>query len=172
MAVHSPCSTLRTSLYVFSFQSALACGIKSGKMKKYLVIIVVVLSFCATDANAQDPLLGEIKMFAGNFAPRGWAFCDGQLLPISSNSALFSILGTTYGGDGRTTFALPDLRGRIAMHAGSGPGVSPILLGEKSGNEMVVDRSENAKASEGGKVRPITGVNYIIALQGIYPSRN
>ena len=68
-----------------------------------------------------DPFIAEIVMFGGNFAPRGWAFCDGQLLQISSNTALFSILGTTYGGDGRTTFALPDLRGRFAMHAGNGP---------------------------------------------------
>lgn len=82
-----------------------------------------------------DPFLGEIIMFGGNFAPRGWAFCDGQLLPISSNSALFSILGTIYGGDGRTTFALPDMRGRVAIHAGSGPGLTPHNLGSKGGEE-------------------------------------
>ncbi len=83
-----------------------------------------------------EPLfLGEIQMFAGNFAPRNWAFCDGSLLPIAQNTALFSILGTTYGGDGRTTFALPDLRSRIPMHAGSGPGLSPKRLGQKGGNE-------------------------------------
>jgi len=82
-----------------------------------------------------DPFIGEIIMFAGNFAPRGWAFCDGQLLPISQNSALFSILGTTYGGDGRTTFALPDLRGRVPIHAGSGPGLSYRNLGAKEGQE-------------------------------------
>jgi microcystin-dependent protein len=80
-----------------------------------------------------DPFIAQIIMFGGNFAPRGWAFCDGQLLPISSNSALFSILGTTYGGDGRTTFALPDLRGRIAMHPGSGPGLPTYRLGQKGG---------------------------------------
>ncbi|MBL4709795.1 MAG: tail fiber protein, partial [Flavobacteriales bacterium] len=68
-----------------------------------------------------DPFIGEIKMFGGNFAPRSWAYCSGQLLAISQNSALFAILGTIYGGDGRTTFALPDLRGRAAMHAGTGP---------------------------------------------------
>lgn len=84
-----------------------------------------------------EPFIGEIIMFGGNFAPRGWAFCDGQLLPISSNSALFSILGTTYGGDGRTTFALPDLRGRAPIHAGNGPGLSSRRLGEKSGTETV-----------------------------------
>ncbi len=84
-----------------------------------------------------DPFIAEIIMFGGNFAPRGWAFCDGQLLSISSNSALFSILGTTYGGDGRTTFGLPDLRGRVAMHPGSGPGLTQRRLGEKSGVESV-----------------------------------
>lgn len=82
-----------------------------------------------------EPFIGQIMMFAGNFAPRGWAFCDGQLLSIASNSALFSILGTTYGGDGRTTFALPDLRGRVPMHAGTGPGLTPRQLGEKGGIE-------------------------------------
>lgn len=74
-------------------------------------------------------------MFAGNFAPRGWAFCDGQLLPISQNSALFSIIGTIYGGDGRTTFALPDLRGRVPMHFGNGPGLSDRRLGQRLGTE-------------------------------------
>ena len=74
-------------------------------------------------------------MFAGNFAPRGWAFCDGQLLAVSQNDALFSLLGTIYGGDGRTTFGLPDLRGRIPIHAGSGPGLSARRLGAKAGAE-------------------------------------
>lgn len=82
-----------------------------------------------------QPFIGGIVMFGGNFAPRGWALCDGSLLAISSFSALFSILGTTYGGDGRTSFGLPDLRGRFPMHAGSGPGLSPRRLGEKGGNE-------------------------------------
>lgn len=82
-----------------------------------------------------EPFVGEIRMFAGNFAPRGWAYCDGQLLAVSSNDALFSLLGTIYGGDGRTTFGLPDLRGRVPIHAGSGPGLSPRTLGAKSGSE-------------------------------------
>ena len=82
-----------------------------------------------------EPFVGEIRMFAGNFAPRGWAFCDGQLLAVSQNDALFSLLGTIYGGDGRTTFGLPDLRGRIPIHAGSGPGLTPRALGAKSGSE-------------------------------------
>jgi len=80
--------------------------------------------------------LGEIAMFTGNFAPRGWAFCDGQLLEISQNTALFSILGTTYGGDGITTFGLPCLRGRAPMHPGNGPGLSRITLGESLGTEL------------------------------------
>jgi len=84
-----------------------------------------------------DPFIAEIIMFGGNFAPRGWALCDGQLLPIAQNSALFSILGTNYGGDGRTTFGLPDLRSRFPMHPGSGPGLSTRRLGEKGGVETV-----------------------------------
>ena len=74
-------------------------------------------------------------MFAGNFAPRGWAYCDGQLLAVSQNDALFSLLGTIYGGDGRTTYGLPDMRGRVPIHAGSGPGLSPRRLGAKAGSE-------------------------------------
>jgi microcystin-dependent protein len=84
-----------------------------------------------------EPFVGEIRMFAGNFAPRGWAFCDGQLLAVSQNDALFSLLGTIYGGDGRTTFGLPDLRGRIPIHAGQGPGLSQRRLGAKGGAEDV-----------------------------------
>ena len=84
-----------------------------------------------------EPFVGEIRMFAGNFAPRGWAFCDGQLLAVSQNDALFSLLGTIYGGDGRTTFGLPDLRGRLPIHAGHGPGLSERRLGAKGGAEKV-----------------------------------
>ncbi len=84
-----------------------------------------------------EPFVGEIRMFAGNFAPRGWAFCDGQLLAVSQNDALFSLYGTIYGGDGRTTFGLPDLRGRIPIHQGQGPGLSPRRLGSKAGEEKV-----------------------------------
>ena len=86
---------------------------------------------------ASEPFLAEIIMFGSNFAPRNWALCDGQLLPINSNQALFSLLGTTYGGDGRTTFALPDLRGRTAIHPGQGPGLSSYRLGQKGGAERV-----------------------------------
>ena len=82
-----------------------------------------------------EPFLGEIKMVGFNFAPRGWAFCDGQLQSISQHSALFSLLGTVYGGDGRSTFGLPDLRGRDAVHPGNGPGLNPIKQGERTGAE-------------------------------------
>lgn len=167
-----------------------------------------------------EPFIGEIIMFGGNFAPRGWAFCNGQLLPISENTALFSILGTTYGGDGRTTFALPDFRGRAVVHAGRGPGLSDYDLGQKGGSETntltvnqlpahqhvinakeeadaadpsgnyiagtglnafgtTADRTMNANstANTGGgqsvnNVQPFLGLNYIIALQGTYPSRS
>lgn len=84
-----------------------------------------------------EPFIGEIRMFAGNFAPTGWAFCDGQLLAVSQNDALFSLLGTIYGGDGRTTFGLPDMRGRIPLHAGQGPGLSSRNLGARGGAETV-----------------------------------
>lgn len=84
-----------------------------------------------------DPFVAEIRIFPFNFAPRGWAFCDGQLLPLSQNTALFSLVGTTYGGDGRSTFALPDLRGRAPMHPGQGQGLSPRDLGETGGIETV-----------------------------------
>ena len=168
-----------------------------------------------------EPFVGEIRMFAGNFAPRGWAFCDGQLLAVSQNDALFSLLGTIYGGDGRTTFGLPDMRGRIAIHAGSGPGLSPRRLGAKFGTEKETltvnelpshthplqatdDASNNqqpanalpgraqidaytsdfsaqhfattAISSVGGSrshlnLMPFLCINFIIALYGIYPSR-
>ncbi len=84
-----------------------------------------------------EPFLGQIQPFGFNFAPRGWTRCDGQLLPISQNTALFALLGTTYGGDGRTTFGLPDLRGRAALHFGQGPGLSSYNIGQKGGAETV-----------------------------------
>lgn len=165
-------------------------------------------------------------MFAGNFAPRGWAFCDGQLLAVSQNDALFSLLGTIYGGDGRTTFGLPDLRGRIPVHAGSGPGLSTRRLGAKAGAERVTlttnqlpshshtvqassahatsgnpagrvvaksgatnvyhdsappnaigNMKDTAVSNTGGgqahnNLMPALCVHFILALVGIYPSRN
>jgi microcystin-dependent protein len=84
-----------------------------------------------------DPFLAEIRIFPFNFAPRGWAWCDGQQLPISQNTALFSLLGTSYGGDGKSTFALPDLRGRVPIHVGQGPGLSPYDIGQPGGADAV-----------------------------------
>jgi microcystin-dependent protein len=83
------------------------------------------------------PFVGEIRMFGGNFAPAGWMFCAGQLLPIAENEVLFTLLGTTYGGDGQSTFALPDLRGRLPVHQGTGPGLGTVVLGETGGVESV-----------------------------------
>lgn len=169
-----------------------------------------------------DPFIGQVILFAGNFAPRGWAFCEGQLLAINNNQALFSILGTTYGGDGRTTFGLPDLRGRFATQQGTGPGLSPVRLGERSGNPTtqlitanlpqsainIPGSDDDADSSEplgnvmaltddanmiyhsaatgsmaAGSINgaanqpfsnmpPFLGMNYIIALQGTFPSRS
>jgi microcystin-dependent protein len=84
-----------------------------------------------------DPFVAEIRIFPFNFAPKGWAFCDGQLLPLSQNTALFSLLGTTYGGDGKSTFALPDMQGNAPMHPGQGPGLSLHDLGETGGSQFV-----------------------------------
>ena len=105
-------------------------------MKKTLLITLFVLSLLNT-SYAQEGMIGEIKLFAGNFAPSTWAICNGQLLPISQNQALFSILGTTYGGDGRNTFALPDLRGRVPVSPGQGPGLSNYVLGQQTGAESI-----------------------------------
>ena len=84
-----------------------------------------------------EPFIAEIRIFAGNYAPSGWAFCDGQIMPISQNTALFSLIGTTYGGDGRSTYGLPNLQGRTPMHSGTGPGLTPRRLGQQGGRESV-----------------------------------
>jgi microcystin-dependent protein len=84
-----------------------------------------------------DPFVAEIRMFPFNFAPKGWAFCDGQILPLSQNTALFSLLGTTYGGDGKSNFALPNMQGNVPLHPGQGPGLSLYDLGEQGGSETV-----------------------------------
>src|ERR1700694_4037635 len=89
------------------------------------------------EARMSSPFVAEIRMFAGNFAPKGWATCDGQLLPISQNTALFSLLGTYYGGDGKSTFALPNLEGSVPIHQGQGPGLSQRVVGEASGSGFV-----------------------------------
>ncbi|HZR02428.1 MAG TPA: tail fiber protein [Burkholderiales bacterium] len=172
-----------------------------------------------------SPFLGEIRMVGFNFAPRGWAMCNGQILPISQNTALFALLGTNYGGNGQTTFALPDLRSRKPLHFGQGPGLSTVSLGEEGGVESVTlssgqmpqhshtltaaanvattsDPTNTLLAgkprfgkdvytppanlvamnaadvgSSGGSnphdnMQPYLVVNFVIALQGIFPSRN
>jgi len=121
-----------------------------------------------------EPFLGEIRMFGGNFAPTGWALCNGQLLSIAQNTALFSILGTTYGGNGQTTFGLPNLQGRFAMHWGNGAGLSPRTLGEMSGTENVTMLSTqmpshthtvNARSDDGNTDTP-TGAVWARAVDG------
>lgn len=114
-----------------------------SKIKKYFILTVVVLAgFAAvgvsTPASASEPFIGQIIQAGFNFAPRNYAKCDGQLLPIAQYTALFSLLGTMYGGDGRTIFALPDLRGRVAIHPGTGPGLSTVTTGQRGGRESVV----------------------------------
>src|SRR5688572_18111229 len=93
-----------------------------------------------------DEFIAIIKMFGGNFAPRGWALCNGQILSIAQNTALFSLLGTTFGGNGQTTFALPDLRGRVPIHPGQGPGLSNYSLGQQAGTETVTLTINNMPA--------------------------
>lgn len=121
-----------------------------------------------------EPFIAEIRIFAGNFAPRGWAFCNGQLLPIAQNTALFALIGTIYGGDGRTTTGLPNLQGRAPMHPGNGPGLTQRRLGEKSGAETVTLGLQNVpshnhplqaapnatSSSPGGTVVPGTAQMY------------
>ena len=164
-----------------------------------------------------EPFIAEIRIFAGNFAPRGWAFCNGQLLPIAQNTALFSLIGTTYGGDGRTTTALPNMQGRAPMHPGHGPGLTSRTLGQRGGAEDITlseaqipshthtvrandtgdeklptdhymedlwyNKSEEpdgkygvTATSTGGNqghnnMQPYLTLSFIIALQGLYPSR-
>jgi len=138
---------------------------------------------------AQDePYVGEVLLFAGNFAPEGWDFCNGQLLPIDQYAALFSILGTTYGGNGTTNFALPNLQGRAAVDAGAGPGLPNVALGQQYGAEsttlsLTQVPQHAAPLADGGSTgvtgggqpvniqKPSQGLTYIIAEQGIYPSR-
>jgi len=105
-------------------------------MKKIIILLTIIGLSSIDTVNAQENFIGEIKLVGYNFAERGWAKCEGQLLSIASNTALFSLIGTTYGGDGRTTFGLPDLRGRTAVGVGRGPGLSDIRWGERFGSEF------------------------------------
>src|SRR5262249_54546813 len=103
-----------------------------------------------------NPFVAEIRIFTGNFAPKGWAFCNGQVMPISQNTALFSLLGTTYGGDGKTTFALPNMQGSSPMHPGQGPGLTDRVLGEIGGEPNVtLISTEMPGHSHGMKARPV-----------------
>jgi len=134
-----------------------------------------------------DPFLGEVRMFPFNFAPQGWATCEGQLLSIASNTALFSILGTTYGGNGTTNFALPNLSGVAAAHQGQGAGLKYLNLGELDTTPathqqalpgaVTVARDMLAGTTSGNALavfsaEPSLTINFCIALQGIFPSRN
>jgi microcystin-dependent protein len=121
-----------------------------------------------------DPFVAEIRMFPFNFAPKGWAFCDGQLLPLSQNTALFSLLGTTYGGDGKSNFALPNLQGSAPMHPGQGPGLSLHDLGEASGSDTVTllqseipSHSHGLQASAGDGTDPTPQGAYLATGIGI-----
>lgn len=132
-----------------------------------------------------QPYVGEIRMFAGNFAPVGWAFCNGQLLPISENEVLFQLIGTTYGGDGQETFAVPDLQGRVPVHQGSANGWT-VQMGEQSGVESVTLTTQQipnhthamlASSATGTQLSPANAVlaesaNVQIYLQGSDPSMN
>lgn len=152
-------------------------------------LIVSALGVAAAPAaSAQDCFLGEVRMFAGNFTPRNWAKADGQILPIAQHTALFSILGTMYGGDGRTTFALPDLRGRAPVGTGQGAGLTERRLGEKFGQETtsipsveypevtanrVTEKAYLAKGSTPFEtVPPSLGIGYYVCIMGIFPSRS
>jgi microcystin-dependent protein len=133
-----------------------------------------------------DAYLASIIMFGGNFDPLGWEYCNGQELSIQANSALFSLLGTTYGGNGQTTFQLPDMRGRVPMHPGAGSGLSRHSLGEKGGVETVTPQLGTVQTPKGTEqaittlsgtskpqsvMQPYLCVNFIICTDGIYPSR-
>lgn len=116
-----------------------------------------------------DPFIGEIRIFSGNFAPRDWAFCNGQTIPVAQNPALFSIVGTIYGGDGRTTFGVPDLQGRAPMHAGSGPGLTPRPMGQELGanettlavgNLPVHSHTMSVVGDQANQNTPASGLSY------------
>ena len=113
-----------------------------------------------------EMFLGQIQIFAFNFPPRGWAACSGQIMPISQNSALFSLLGTTYGGDGKSTFALPDLRGRSMVHFGTGPGLQPVGMGDIAGAENVTVLSTNMPAHSHAVTAPALKTQIFVTTTG------
>ena len=127
-----------------------------------------------------DPFVAEIRIFPFNFAPKGWAWCDGQLLPLSQNTALFSLLGTTYGGNGKSNFALPDLQGRTPIHPGQGPGLSLHDLGESGGSETVSLLESEMPAhshtlrgsNERVEVNSPSGATLAVATAVVYSSEN
>lgn len=114
----------------------------------------------STSVNDADPFLGEIMLVGFNFAPRGWAFCDGQILPINLNQSLYSLLGTTYGGDGRTSFGLPDLRGRVSIGPDQGPGLPNYSLGQRGGsNTVTLSEAQLPQHNHALGVKPVVGNN-------------
>ena len=128
------------------------------KLKMKILALFIICAMSSLNVQSQqDGFIGEVKMFAGNFAPRGWAFCEGQELLISQNTALYYILGTTYGGDGRTTYALPDLRSRVAVGPGTGPGLLNYRLGQQGGaenNTLIVNQLPSHTHLATGTVTP------------------
>lgn len=135
-------------------------------MKKLLFICLLAFVCSYQTAQAQDQYLGEIRLFSGNFAPKGWAICDGRVLPIAQNQALYAIIGNTYGGDGETNFALPDLRGIVPTQAYNG---NPEFtkLGKKHFQKLAEPKGDDHVSAGVTYLH----VNYIIALQGIFPSK-
>jgi microcystin-dependent protein len=129
----------------------------------------------APDAHAAtqgtEPFVGEIMLVSWNYPPKGWAFCNGQLLSISQNQALFSLLGTTYGGNGVTTFALPDLRGRVPVHFGQGPGLSSRSLGERAG-ETAHTLTPQEVPIHGHGIQASSGIATSVLPAGMFPARN
>src|SRR5438552_15408548 len=115
-----------------------------------------------------NPFLAEIRIFAGNFPPKGWALCDGQILPLSQNTALFSLLGTTYGGDGKSNFALPNLQGSAPMQAGQGPGLSLRDLGETAGEQTVTLLQTEMPAHSPGVQGSSTVVNSLTPVNNVW----